>query len=269
MALERAPDRESGSGAVAAAAAPPARVLVVEDDDTVAEVLREVLSDEPMQVAIATTAEEAMRIITAACPDLILTDISLPGKSGIELMRQAREIDPEIAVVLMTGHASMQTAIDALRQGASDYVTKPFDDIAEIPKIVRRHVGNRRLKVENRALLGQLQQQNDVLQRHEQVLRERIEQATRNLDTLYRVNMEIGANLELAPRLARLVETAARLVSAKSAIVYLQIEDSNEFRRAAAHGVEAPAADDGGAHFLVGETLPGRAAATQGAEREG
>src|SRR5262249_50456010 len=127
MALERAPDRESGPGTAAVAApgagTPPARVLVVGGDGTAAEARREVLSDEPVQVAIAATAEEAMRLITAACPDLILTDISLPGKSGIELMRQAREIDPEVAVVLMTGHASMQTAIDALRQGASDYVT--------------------------------------------------------------------------------------------------------------------------------------------------
>ena len=248
---------------------PPARVLIVEDDDTVADVLREVLSDEPIELAFASSAEQALQLIGDACPDLILADITLPGKSGLDVMRQARALDPEVAVVLMTGHASVQTAIDALRQGASDYVTKPFEDIAEIPKIVRRHVGNRRLKVENRALLGQLQRQNEVLQRHESELRERVEQATRNLDTLYRVNMEIGANLELQPRLARLVETAARLVSAKAAIVYLQIEDSNEFRRAAAHGVEVPPADDGGPHFLLGETLPGRAAETQSPARAG
>ena len=134
---------------------------------------------------------------------------------------------------------------------------------------MRRHVGNRRLKVENRALLGQLQRQNEVLQRHELELRERIEQATRNLDTLYRVNMEIGANLELQPRLARIVETAARLVSAKGAVIYLQTEETNEFRRAAAHGVDVPAADDGGPAFLLGETLPGRVAATQSPALEG
>jgi signal transduction histidine kinase len=248
---------------------PPGRVLIVEDDETVADVLREVLSDEPIELAFASSAEQALQLIGDTCPDLILADITLPGKSGLEVMRQARAIDPEVAVVLMTGHASVQTAIDALRQGASDYVTKPFDDIAEIPKIVRRHVGNRRLKVENRALLGQLQRQNEVLQRHESELRERVEQATRNLDTLYRVNMEIGANLELQPRLARLVATAARLVSAKTAIVYLQTEDTNEFRRAAAHGVEVPLADDGSPHFLLGETLPGRAAQTQSPAREG
>ena len=249
--------------------APPARVLIVEDDDTVADVLREVLSDEPMELAFAASAEQAMPLIADACPDLILADITLPGKSGLEVMRQARAIDPEVAVVLMTGHASVQTAIDALRQGASDYITKPFDDIAEIPKIVRRHVGNRRLKVENRALLGQLQRQNEALQRHELELRERVEQATRNLDTLYRVNMQIGANLELQPRLARVAEIATRLVSAAAAVIYLQTEDTNEFRRAAAHGVDEPIADDGGPHFLLGDTLPGRAAATQSPAREG
>jgi signal transduction histidine kinase len=255
---------DPGSGA-----APPARVLIVEDDDTVADVLREVLSDEPVELAFASSAEQALPLIADACPDLILADITLPGKSGLDVMRQARAVDPEVAVVLMTGHASVQTAIDALRQGASDYITKPFDDITEIPKIVRRHVGNRRLKVENRALLGQLQRQNEALQRHEHELRERVEQATRNLDTLYRVNMEIGANLELQPRLARVAETAARLVSAAAAVVYLQTEDTNEFRRAAAHGVDVPTADDGGPHFVLGDTLPGRAAASQSPARAG
>jgi signal transduction histidine kinase/DNA-binding response OmpR family regulator len=261
--------RGPGHDADASASPPPARVLIVEDDDTVADVLREVLSDEPIQLAFASSAEQALQLIADACPDLILADITLPGKSGLEVMRQARAIDPEVAVVLMTGHASVQTAIDALRQGASDYVTKPFDDITEIPKLVRRHVGNRRLKVENRALLGQLQRQNEALQRHENELRERVEQATRNLDTLYRVNMEIGANLELAPRLSRIVETAARLVSAPAAVIYLHTEDTNEFRRAAAHGIELPTVDDGGPHFVLGETLPGRAAATQSPVHEG
>ena len=259
----------AGPGDPGSSGAPPARVLIVEDDDTVSDVLREVLSDEPMELAFASSAEQALQLIADACPDLILADITLPGKSGLDVMRQARAIDPEVAVVLMTGHASVQTAIDALRQGASDYITKPFDDITEIPKIVRRHVGNRRLKVENRALLGQLQRQNDALQRHELELRDRVEQATRNLDTLYRVNMEIGANLELQPRLARVAEIATRLVSAAAAVVYLQTEDTNEFRRAAAHGVDLPAADDGGPHFLLGETLPGRAAASQSPARQG
>ena len=262
MSPERLPEQDAGALA-------PARVLVVEDDETVADVMVEVLRDEPLEIAVAASAEEALRMIAEHCPDLILTDLSLPGKSGLDVMRQARAIDPEVAVVLMTGHASVQNAVDALRQGASDYITKPFADIDEIPKIVRRHLGNRRLKVENRALLGQLQRQNEVLQRHEQELRERVEQATRNLDALYRVSMEIGANLELQPRLARIVETAARLVSAPTAVLYLQSEDSDEFRRGATHGVDAPPPDEGAPHFLSGEGLLGRVAKDQAPARQG
>ncbi len=247
----------------------PSRVLVVEDDETVADVLREVLSEEPLELAFAPSAEEAMRLIDAGCPDLILTDISLPVKSGLDVMRHARTVDPEVAVILMTGYASVQTAVDALRQGASDFITKPFEEISDIPKTVSRHLRNRRLKVENRALLEQLQRQNEVLQRHEQELRERVAQATGNLDTLYRVSMEIGANLELEPRLASIAETAARLVSARAAVVYLQREETGEFRGVVAHGIDFPSADDGAPHFTAGQGLLGTVASGQNAARLG
>ena len=252
-------DAPSSPGIVA----PRARVMVVEDDDSVADVLREVLADGAFELTFVATAEEAMRALAGGCPDLILTDISLPGKSGLDVMRAARHSDPEVAVVLMTGHASVQTSIDALREGASDYITKPFDDITEIPKTLERHLRSRRLKVENRALLEQLQRQNEVLQRHELELRDRIALATSNLDTLYRVSMEIGANLELQPRLGRIVETAARLVGASAAVVYLQSEDSGEYRATAVHGLELPLDDPALPHFAAGEGWLGEAARSQ------
>jgi signal transduction histidine kinase len=255
MSPEPGPERERTPppGVVA----PKARVLVVEDDASVADVLREVLGDEPYELAFAASGEEALERIAEGCPDLILTDISLPGRSGLDVMREARVADPEVAVVLMTGHATVQNSIDALREGASDYITKPFDDITEIPKTIERHLRTRRLKVENRALVEQLRIQNEVLQRHELELRERVTQATGNLDALYRVSMEIGANLELQPRLAKVVETAARLVGARAAVIYLQSEDSDEYRAAAAHGLPLPL-DEGGPHFEAGEGWLGR-----------
>jgi signal transduction histidine kinase/DNA-binding response OmpR family regulator len=243
--------------------------MVVEDDATVADVLREVLVDEGFALTFVASGEEALRLILADCPDLILTDISLPGKSGLEVMRVARTHDPEVAVVLMTGHATVQNSIDALRQGASDYITKPFEDITEIPRTLNRHLRNRRLKVENKALLEQLRRQNEVLQHHEQELQERIALATRNLDTLYRVSMEIGANLELQPRLAHVVETAARLVAARAAVIYLQLETTGEFRGAAAHGLEMPIVDDAPSHFTAGQGLLGEVAESRMPARRG
>lgn len=262
-------EHNASSGTPPELIAPPARVMVVEDDETVADVLREVLQDEPLELEFATSGDEAVRKVSERCPDLILTDISLPGKTGLDVMRHARSVDPEVAVILMTGYASVQTAIDALRQGASDYVTKPFEDISEIPRTVSRHLRNRRLKVENKALLEQLQRQNEVLQRHEQELRERVALATGNLDALYRVSMEIGANLELKPRLDQIAAIAARLVSARAAVVYLQNEETGEYRAAATHGIELESALEGAPHFLDGEGVFGQVASSQTAARQG
>lgn len=228
------------------------RVLVVEDDETVADVIREVLMDQPYQVGFAASAEDAIAMFTPEPPDLILTDISLPGKSGLDVMREARAVDPEVAVILMTGYASVQTAIDALRQGADDYVTKPFDDIADLPIMVEKRLRNRRLRAENRALMEQLRVKNEVLLRHEQELREKVEQATWQLGTLYRVSMEIGAGIDLEPMLRRIVETTAHIMNARGAVVYLQHEETSEFRVAAAHGVELAPTAPAGPHLLEG-----------------
>ncbi len=236
------------------------RVLVVEDDETVADVLREVLVDQPYQVSFVSSAEEALARLALEPPDLILTDISLPGKSGLDVMREARAADPELAVILMTGYASVQTAIDALRQGADDYVTKPFDDIADLPVMVEKRLRNRRLRAENRALMEELRIKNEVLQRHEQELREKVAQATWQLETLYRVSMEIGAGIDLEPLLKRIVETTAQIMGAHGAVVYLQNEETAEYRAAAAHGVELESADDLGPHVLAGSGPIGKTA---------
>lgn len=228
------------------------RVLVVEDDETVADVLREVLLDQPYQVEFVSSAEEAIARLALEPPDLVLTDISLPGKSGLDVMSEARALDPEVAVILMTGYASVSTAIDALRQGADDYVTKPFDDIADLPVMVEKRLRNRRLRAENRALLEELRIKNEVLQRHEQELREKVAQATWQLETLYRVSMEIGAGIDLEPMLKRIVETTAQIMAAGSAVVYLQNEETAEYRAAAAHGVELEGAGGSSPHVLAG-----------------
>jgi len=260
----RAADESAGYRA----AAQP-RVLVVEDDETVADVLREVLHDQPFQCVFAASAEEALAKLALEPPDLILTDISLPGKSGLDVMREARALDPEVAVILMTGYASVQTAIDALRQGADDYVTKPFDDIADLPVMVEKRLRNRRLRAENRALMEELRVKNEVLQRHEQELREKVAQATGQLETLYRVSMEIGSGIELEPMLGRIVETTAQILGAPGAVVYLQNEETAEYHAAAAHGVALESADGAEAPVLAGSGPVGMCAFDMRPVRQG
>ena len=184
------------------------RILVVDDEPTVVDVFNEFLAAQGYEVTVVSNGEDAVRMIPSLRPDIILTDINLPGLSGLEVMRHARAHDPEVAVIVVTGYASAATAIDALRQGAYDYVTKPFD-LDEVHQIVERGIANRRLKAINRQLVEELREKNAILERHEQELRERVQLATRQMTTLYEVGKEISANLELEPRL--------HLVAARSA----------------------------------------------------
>jgi len=213
------------------------RILVVDDEPTVVDVFNEFLAAQGYEVTVVSNGEDAVRVIPSLRPDIILTDINLPGLSGLEVMRHARAHDPEVAVIVVTGYASAATAIDALRQGAYDYVTKPFD-LDEVHQIVERGIANRRLKAINRQLVEELREKNDILERHEQELRERVALATRQMTTLYELGNEISANLELEPRLQLVASRSAELTLAPGAVVYLRPQDLNEFKPVAVHGFD-------------------------------
>jgi len=213
------------------------RILVVDDEPTVVDVFNEFLAAQGYEVTIVSNGEDAIRILPSLRPDIILTDINLPGVSGLDVMRHARAADPEVAVIVVTGYASAATAIDALRQGAYDYVTKPFD-LDEVHQIVERGIANRRLRAINRQLVAELRGKNEILERHEQELRERVERATRQMTTLYEMGKEISLSLELEPRLQVITARAAGHTGAAAAVVYLTPEELEGFTPAGVHGFE-------------------------------
>ena len=218
---------------------PPARVLVVDDEPSVVDVFQEFLSGEGYELSVATSGEEALRVLPDARPDVILTDINLPGISGLEVMRFAKGLDPEVAVIVVTGYASASTAIEALRQGAYDYVTKPFE-LDEVHQIVERAIANRRLKAINRRLVQELREKNERLERHETELREKVRLATWQMTALYEIGKEIGASLELAPRLQLICAKAAELTGAQGAVVYLRNGETERYAPEAAWGATLP-----------------------------
>jgi signal transduction histidine kinase/CheY-like chemotaxis protein len=227
----------------------PVRVLVVDDEETVADLCREFLSARGYDLSVVLSGEDAVRLIPTLRPDVILTDINLPGLSGLEVMRYAKSVDPEVSVIVVTGYASASTAIDALRQGAYDYVPKPFD-LDDLEQIVDRAVAHRRLRAINRQLVEELRQKNEILQHHEHELRERVRLATWQMTALYDVNKAVMADLELSPRLRLMCEKGAELSGAAGALVILRGEGS-EFRAAAAAGAAVALGPDGVAPELA------------------
>lgn len=232
---------------------PPARLLIVDDEPAVLEVFHEYLGLQGYSVSTAPSGEEAVRVIPQLLPDIILTDINLPGLSGLEVMRFAKTVDPEVGVIVVTGHASASNAIEALRQGAFNYITKPFD-LDEIHEVVERAIANRRLKAINRELVEDLRQKNEILRNHEQALSQRVRAATLQMTTLYDVGKEIMVDLELVPRLRLIAAKAAELAGASATVIYLKAEDDSAFRAASSFGVELDVRDDGGPTLVEQET---------------
>lgn len=121
------------------------RIFVVDDDPTVRTSLAEALGDEGTDVHAADTAESALAQIEAVAPDLVLSDVRMPGLSGIELLRVLRERVPDADVVLMTAYDDMPTVVAAMREGAVDFLPKPID-LHDLRQVLQRVLDDRRVR---------------------------------------------------------------------------------------------------------------------------
>ena len=128
------------------------RILVVDDEPLVRWSLREGLDKAGFQVSLAESGEEALRILGEESQDLVLLDNRLPGSQGVEVLGPMKELDPDMVVIMITAHADVKTAVEAMKLGAFDYFTKPFE-IEEIVVAVQKALETTRLKREVAHLL--------------------------------------------------------------------------------------------------------------------
>src|SRR5262245_42129841 len=123
------------------------RVLVVDDEVNARNALTELLRDEGYTVDAAADGFKALGKIAEFAPDLVLTDLKMPGMDGIQLLGKIREADPDLPVVMMTAFGEVETAVGAMRAGARDYLSKPVN-VGELSVIVAREMAGRKLRVE-------------------------------------------------------------------------------------------------------------------------
>jgi DNA-binding NtrC family response regulator len=126
-------------------------ILLAEDDQVQREILCDILRSSGFDVEPCASGEEAAARLESATPDLLLTDLKMSGMDGLALLRESRRLRPELDIVMMTAHGSVRTAVQAMREGAADYIEKPFDK-DELLLVLNRAMERSALKEENRRL---------------------------------------------------------------------------------------------------------------------
>jgi DNA-binding NtrC family response regulator len=130
-------------------------ILIVEDEPKMRRLLELNLGEEGWSTSSAGDAEAGLKLFREETFDLVLTDFKLPGMNGLEFLQAIRRINSEIPVVMMTAYGSVETAVEAMRNGANNYVLKPFS-LEEIKLVVHKELDVRRLRTENRTLREEL-----------------------------------------------------------------------------------------------------------------
>ncbi len=135
-----------------------ANILLVDDEEALRNAAEKILIKEGYQVTAVATGEEGLARFKADGADLLITDLMLPDLDGIEVLRRAKQLRPAVEVIMITGHGSIEKAIEATRLGAYDFIEKPLDK-AHLLKAIGKAVERQHLATENQQLREQLQQQ--------------------------------------------------------------------------------------------------------------
>jgi len=139
----------------------PPKILIADDDESMRWVLSKAFGPPAYQSEAVLTAGDALAKLRDTRYDVLLMDIRMPGMSGLEALSQAKLLQPDLAVIIITAYGTMMTAIDAMKSGAYDYVTKPFD-VDELELIVQKALKAQELARENKTLRANLRRKYDI-----------------------------------------------------------------------------------------------------------
>ena len=136
--------------------AAPERVLIIDDEPTMRESCQRVLSKVGLEVGTASNVPEAIRMIDKWVYDLILLDLVIPGGSGLDVLKRIKAEDREVEVIVISGHGTVQSAVEAMKLGAYTFLPKPFTP-NDLRKAVGQALEKRRLALENLYLRQELE----------------------------------------------------------------------------------------------------------------
>lgn len=153
-------------------------ILVVDDEVPIRELLNDFLTQQGFGVILAGNGEEAIKLIEKEDVEIALLDVKIPGMSGIELLGRIKLVSPNVEAIMISGHTTVDSAVEALRLGAFDYINKPFGSLDNVSKVIQQALDKRKLHLENISLT--------------QGLKKRVHE----LEVLYEVSNKISFTLD-------------------------------------------------------------------------
>jgi diguanylate cyclase (GGDEF)-like protein len=148
------------------------RILIADEETGLRALLADLLTKDGHKVTETSSGEDALESFKRENYPLVISDLMIAGMEGTDLMKQVRKLNPDTQFIFISGHASLNSAISAVRLGAYDYLTKPFDDIELVSTVVNRAVEKIRLIEEKKALIVDLERKNAQLVLANEVLKE-------------------------------------------------------------------------------------------------
>ncbi|MFH2037693.1 MAG: response regulator [Candidatus Zixiibacteriota bacterium] len=191
-------------------------ILIIDDEARMCDSLIELFSGYDYNVAATQSSVDALKRIKEESLSLIITDIKMPEVSGLEILRAAKKADPETVVILMTGYASLESSLEAIKNGAFEYLLKPVE-FSQLEISVKRGMETRQANLERKKLLEELKEANLNL-------RTRLQE----INALYEAGKSMAYTLNLKELLNKIVALAAGVTGAEIASLML-IDSSNEY----------------------------------------
>lgn len=208
--------------------APENSILIVDDDPIICDILFEVLQVEGYTVNTVQKGEDALGLMEQVPQDVVLLDLLLPGMHGIEVFKEIKEKWPSTDVIIITGQGSKETAVEALRLGAEDYLTKPLSELDIVSQVVKNTFSKRHIMGENQRLTQDLEDKTVNLRK-----------AVQRLSSLHHMGQALHSILDIKELLDFFVNLLASQLGAKRVSLMLLDEESGELSIAASVGIDA------------------------------
>lgn len=204
------------------------KILIVDDEQLLTLAIEESLTSfDNYHVTTVTKAEPGLKLLKETQYDLVITDINLPGMNGLDFLREIKEIDPTIEVILMTAYATVETAVEAMKEGAYDYLTKPLPSIDSLRQVVRKSLDKRSLELEKNRLEGELEKQNKENVR----LYDEVQQQAMKLSYINGISRAVNSMFDLSRILKAVLDQIFWIIPCDNCfIILLDTSRKDEFK---------------------------------------